>query len=288
MENTSQNPKYKFQNRKDKFKKIYNAASGVITALLFVFMVFIVVIVVVQKKNGQEIRLFGYGMYTVITESMEDTIMVGDVILTKDTENAEDLREGDIITFIAPSGQLKGYPVTHRIFSVEYNSDGSVKYFKTAGDNTYGGDSVKVDAWQLSPNQVRGVYVRTLSGMTNLYAFMSTWYGYFVVIGLPLIAVAGLFIAGFVKDRLKIEKEKAQAFAQTAKSDVKIEISDLSEEEKRKLLEEYLEKTGAKGKNSLSENAGITLAEKVKNGFKEETESKQSGETVNSGDIKAD
>lgn len=244
------------EKQKSKFKKIYNVASGVITALLFVFVLFIVIMVFVQKKDGGEIKIFGYSFYTVVTNSMESTIHVGDVILAKEPDGAQNLKKGDIITFTAPSGPVKGYNETHRIYSVEYSADGSVAYYKTAGDNKYGGDEVKVDDWQIPPENVKGVYVRTLNGFTGLYKFMATWYGYFIVIGIPIIVVAGLFIAGFIKDKTEYEKTK---ITEKAKADAEknISVENLSEDEKKKLLEFYLNKIETESKASETDGDNL-------------------------------
>ena len=78
---------------------------------------------------------------------------------------------------------------------------------------------------------------------------------YVVLIALPLILVAGLFIAGFVRDRLKKEKEEK------AEED-KPQLDTLSEEDKKKLLEDYLagvsqEKSGEEGEETLTETKKV-------------------------------
>ena len=55
---------------------------------------------------------------------------------------------------------------------------------------------------------------------------MSHWYGYVVIVVVPMCLVFALVIAGFVRDRLALEKEKTP---QTT-------LDDLSDEEKKKLL----------------------------------------------------
>ena len=56
---------------------------------------------------------------------------------------------------------------------------------------------------------------------------MSHWYGYVVIVAVPMCLVFALVIAGFVRDRLALEKEKTP----------KTTLDDLSDEEKKKLLE---------------------------------------------------
>lgn len=135
------------------------------------------------------------------------------------------LKVGDIITFTAPSGVLKGYNETHRIVEILYDENGKVKGYKTAGDKLYNG-SVKVDDWQLPPENVKAIFVRKSAFIGGLKSFLSHWYGYVVIVVVPMCLVFALVIAGFVKDRLALEKEK----------EPKTTLADLSEEEKKKLL----------------------------------------------------
>lgn len=209
-----------------KAKKIYNVVSTVVVALIFVFLVALVALMLVQKKNGGETEIFGYYVFDVLTDSMSGTIEKDEVIVSKKVENKYALKVGDIITFTAPSGVLKGYNETHRIVEIILDEDGNVQYYKTAGDKLYNG-SVKVDDWQLPPENVKAIFVRKSAFIGGLKSFLSHWYGYVVIVVVPMCLVFALVIAGFVRDRLALEKEKTP----------KTTLDDLSDEEKKKLLE---------------------------------------------------
>ena len=208
-----------------KAKKIYNAVSTAIVALIFVFMVVVVAVILVQKSNGGESKIFGYYMYDVLTDSMSGTIEPGDVIMCKAVDDVNSLQVGDIITFKAPNGN---YNETHRIVEIARNDDGTVNYFKTKGDN-----AKSVDNWQLNPQNVKAKYVKKSVFVGGLRRFMSNWYGYVVVVVIPLCIVFALIISSVVRDKLALEKEKE-------KEEGKITLSDISEEDKKKLLENYI------------------------------------------------
>ena len=208
-----------------KAKKIYNAVSTAIVALIFVFMVVVVAVILVQKSSGGESKIFGYYMYDVLTDSMSGTIEPGDVIMCKAVDDVNSLQVGDIITFKAPNGN---YNETHRIVEIARNDDGTVKYFKTKGDN-----AKAVDNWQLNPQNVKAKYVKKSVFVGGLRKFMSNWYGYVVVVVIPLCIVFTLIISSVVRDKLALEKEKE-------KEEGKITLSDISEEDKKKLLENYI------------------------------------------------
>ena len=208
-----------------KAKKIYNAVSTAIVALIFVFMVVVVAVILVQKSSGGESKIFGYYMYDVLTDSMSGTIEPGDVIMCKAVDDVNSLQVGDIITFKAPNGN---YNETHRIVEIARNDDGTVNYFKTKGDN-----AKAVDNWQLNPQNVKAKYVKKSVFVGGLRRFMSNWYGYVVVVVIPLCIVFALIISSVVRDKLALEKEKE-------KEEGKITLSDISEEDKKKLLENYI------------------------------------------------
>lgn len=210
-----------------KAKKIYNVASTVVVALIFVFMIVVVAVMLIQKNSGGESKIFGYYMYDVLTDSMSGTIEPGDVILCKAVEDVNELKEWDIITFKAPNGN---YNETHRIIEIARNEDGSIKYFKTKGDN-----AKEADSWELKPENVKAKYVKKSVFIGGLRRFMKHWYGYVTVVVIPLCVVFALIIAGFVKDKVALESEKEK--------DKAISISDISDDDKKKLLEKYLGET---------------------------------------------
>lgn len=215
-----------------KSKKIYNAVSTAVVLVIFVFLVVLVGFMLFQRKNGGDASIFGYYFFDVVTDSMKDAINPGDVIISKKVEDANALKVGDIITFVAPSGPLQGRNETHRIVEIIYSGD-NAEYFKTKGDN-----SVAADNWQIKASEVKAVYVKTSQFIGGLREFLSHWYGYVVLIVIPLLIVGVLFIVGFVRDRAALELEKQGI--EDGKSPT---IDRLSDEDKKKLLDEYLSKS---------------------------------------------
>lgn len=240
-----------------KSKKIYNIVSTLVIAVIFVFLVVVVALMLWQRNKGEDVSVFGYYTFNVITDSMQDTINPGDVIIGKSVD-ANTLVEEDIITFVAPSGALKGHNITHRIKHVERDEDGNVLYFKTKGDNP----TAQMDAWELQPSAVKAKYVKTSGFMTGIRKLLSKWYGYVLLIVLPMTLVIILFVAGYVKDRVALEREKeAEKDNATTAS-----LDGLSDEEKQKLLEDYLDGGLNKADNATADkDNGDVSKECIKN-----------------------
>ncbi len=207
-----------------KAKKIYNIISTIAIALVFAFLVVIVAIMLWQRNGGEDANLFGYYTYNVLTDSMQPTINPGDVIISKKVD-VNDLKEGDVITFIAPSGPLKGNNITHRIIEIVKNEDGTIKHFITKGDNA------PKDNWELSPDAVKARYIKTSTFISGFRNLITKWYGYVLLIVLPICVVFVLIIVGFIKEKVALETQNAED---------KAKLDSMSEEEKKKLLEDYL------------------------------------------------
>ena len=218
----------KNNKKQSKARKIYNIVSSLIVAFVFIFLVFAVAIIVWGKVSGDDKPIFGHYIYDVVSGSMEPTIMTNESILCKKIDDVNTLQEGDIITFIAPSGQAKGYNITHRIVKIVRNSDNTINYIQTRGDAAL---ESQLDPWKLAPNEVKAKYVKTLKGLGEFRQFLLTPVGYIVLIFIPLLTCGILFIISFVKDHTKkiMEKESVNTH---------VELNDLSDEEKAKLLDE--------------------------------------------------
>ena len=207
------------QRPKSKGRKIFDIISTIIEVIVFILVVAAVVVVVLQKRQGKDVKVFGYNFFYVATDSMEPTISPKQVILCREVTDINTLQVGDVITFIAPSGPLAGQNITHRIVGFNTDEIGNKIGIYTKGDNP----NVQQDNWILMPKNVKAKYVRTM----YIFSFMlSGFAGYFVCIVLPLLIIFGLFITGIVLDRMR---------------DVKEEEIVLSEDQKKKLAEDYYE-----------------------------------------------
>jgi signal peptidase len=136
-------------------------------------------------------NLLGYDSYVIYSGSMEPTVKVGSLLLTRPAD-VEDLRVGDVITYRSPGNHTT---LTHRIVSIRQQDGQWV--FKTKGDASLDPD----------PGEV------ILRGQVSRMAFDIPYLGYVVdfakstvgVVLLLLVPAAGLLL---IHTR-KIWKERA-------------------------------------------------------------------------------
>ena len=242
--------------QKLKAKKILNIITTVIFAVVFVCLVVVFIMVSVQRKIGKEVKIFGHYMLAVLTDSMSPTIEPNEVILSKDPE-LEYIKEGAIVTFIAPSGPLKGKNETHRISRIIYDENGNIEMIYTKGDNEQ-----SEDPWTIKADEINAVYVRKLPVVGALMSFVINYpfWAYVTLIAVPLLVGAIIFIVSFIKERLKKQREEEQQ-----EISENTNLSDLSEEDKKKLLEAYLASTKP-AENSVEKDENIPDKNGAENG----------------------
>ncbi|MGD9887141.1 MAG: signal peptidase I [Bacilli bacterium] len=107
-------------------KKIITYIITTISILLFVLAIIILIAGSILQKEQKILRVFGYSYSVVATDSMEPTIMIGDIIIAKDVPY-EDVNEEDIIVFY--SEQYQRFFV-HRVKVINDDNE-----FVTKGDN---------------------------------------------------------------------------------------------------------------------------------------------------------
>lgn len=121
-------------------------------ALVFLLM-FVLVSILLVKSKGEIPDLLGFHLYVVESGSMEPTLPVGTVILSRKPRDADRLRVNDIVTFRSSSEAV----VTHRIVEVITDDEGNVSY-RTRGDNPINSPDPEL----LTPDSVIAVFVAAI------------------------------------------------------------------------------------------------------------------------------
>ena len=156
-------------------------------------------ITIVYKSYSEPNKIpsvFGWKPFIVLSGSMEDTIMPGDLILTKEIDALE-LKEGDIISFRTNKYNV----ITHRIINI-VDENGERKYY-TKGDNNNSADSEPV-----CNDQIEGIYRYRIPKLGEIALNLQKPIGIVICVTLPLII---LLLAQFADYKRKVkEKEKKQ------------------------------------------------------------------------------
>ena len=154
-----------------------------ILEIIFLVFMLLMCLLVFMAGCGNVPYVFGYRILQVITDSMQPTIPSQTCIIIKKT-NPEDIKVGDIITFVSEAPDIRGFLNTHRVHEVHFDEATGQPYYITIGDASTEPDPYFVDA-----EQVIGTYVGELPFGELLFKaiqFLGDQVNYFVVVMLPL------------------------------------------------------------------------------------------------------
>ena len=182
--------------------RIITIVGIVLCAILTPLLIINLILVVQGVFNPDKVPgIAGYKPMMVMTESMEDYILAGDVIIVKEVDPTT-LEVGDVITFFDPLGNGTT-TVTHRI--IDKIEDATGLWFQTQGDNNNTPDKELVEA-----SAVIGIYQLRIPYIAHVALFMQTVPGLIVSIFVPLCAFVGYDLLR----RNQYEKKKEQDHAE--------------------------------------------------------------------------
>lgn len=170
--------------------KILKVASYCLFGLIICLSLFVVTL----RFLGESPSIFGYSFYYVLTESMEPEIMAGEMIIGKSID-PEDLKVGDIITYIGETDSLKDKIITHKI--VEIDDD----IFTTQGVANDFPDP------PISSSRILSQYVTTIPLAGKIFSIINSRYGFIFLIVTPLCVLIVNEISTIVK-AFKEDKEE--------------------------------------------------------------------------------
>jgi signal peptidase len=212
-------------------KKIGNFIIDTLVVVILVVSVLVTIASVSSRTSGVS-NLFGYTLLSVQTDSMEPVIRPGDLIIGRlNADGVQEYEVGDIVTFQMLVDRTLIYN-THRIIAKE--SVGSEIYYTTQGDNTAEADQNSI----VSGDIVSAYQNIRIPKLGTVMDYLQTQLGFFLCVLLPMILLFCIQLGGFVRNLVAYNREKA---AEEAVKAVAEATAVLTEEQKQKVIHEYLE-----------------------------------------------
>ena len=109
--------------KKETLKKILRIIKTVLNVVIGIFIVLFLLVVCLQRFTDNNLSLFGFRMFTVLTGSMEPKYNVGDVLFSKSIA-PDDIKVGEAISYLGKSGDVKDKVVTHEVVEIETAENG--------------------------------------------------------------------------------------------------------------------------------------------------------------------
>ena len=173
---------------------------SIISCLFLALVIVITIGVVLDKMRGEVPDVFGFSVLHITTGSMEDEIMENSYVLIQKCK-ADDVVEGDIITFFSPDPSIYGMLNTHRVVSVK--EENGERVFITKGDANLTEDTYPVPAERLV-----GRYVTNLTLITSLTSFFQTRASLIVIVILWVVII-GMMTFNLIH-KIKEESEEGK------------------------------------------------------------------------------
>lgn len=180
-------------------KVLFNRSLKVIQILFIVFafsMLLFTMISVKKLNRDAEKGIFGFRIFTVLSDSMKPEFEAGDVIIVKEIKTNK-LKTGDVITFYSKEGPL----VTHQIQELT-EIDGELAFI-TKGVNVDQADKDPVPA-----SRVIGMYTFDVPNAGHFFQFIQSPQGYVTLILVPFLCIIGFYAINFFKLLKQYMKEK--------------------------------------------------------------------------------
>lgn len=155
------------------------------------------------RIQGKTPELFGFQMLRISSSSMEPTLKVGNIILSKSVRDVSKLEEGDIITYEGEVGGYAGKTITHQV-TVEPYLYGDKYYMQTMGVANGYNDP------EISEDQVIGKMVCKVPLLGFLYNFFITPWGLVIILALLVfLFVSEVFnMKNLLKEKKEYEEEE--------------------------------------------------------------------------------
>lgn len=185
--------------------------------------------------------LFGYSQFVVVSGSMSGTIEVGDIVVTRKTN---DYKIGDIVTFLAPGDSI---PTTHRIVMI----DGEQIHTK--------GDAMETaDVLPITADDILGEVVSVIPKLGLLSKWVTEGGGFVYILAVVAIAVVGIVFWDMTK-----AKKRANALTQEGDNASQKNLSDGNLEKLQANSAKHT--TDALVQNSQQKNVDVTDSNEFEN-----------------------
>ena len=170
-----------------KKRKALSVLLRIVTAVLFAAALTLLIVSLIARSDPNA-SIFGYRFYRIAdTGSMVPTLNAGEIAIAKVTD-PDELKVGDIISFVSSDPHIKGMINTHRITAIE-EKDGE-RVFTTAGDAHLDENGKLIDdLYKVAPGDVKGKVVSSSVTVGKIYDVLSNRKLSFCITVLPLIII---------------------------------------------------------------------------------------------------
>lgn len=175
-------------------KIIFSAIKAIIT----LFIVGVFSIIFLQRVSNNSVNLAGYGLYTIVSESMLPKYKVYDMIFVKQVDPSA-INIGDDVVYEGKEGSFEGKIITHQVIQKRFD-DGQYKFITKGLNNT-------IEDAEISETQLMGKVLGKSVILSFISKIINNIYGFYFVVFVPMVVLVFLDIVDAINERRKLKKE---------------------------------------------------------------------------------
>jgi len=165
--------------------KVFKVIRKIFSAIMTILLILVFVVILVQKVSNNQVNLGGYGIYTVVTGSMDPEYKVRDLILAS-KKDVNSIVVGDDVVYMGKEGNLSGKIIVHRVIE-RFDNDGRVSFITKGISN--GLSDPEIDG-----TQILGVVKTKLHVLSFCSHIVNNVYGLILLVVIPFVIF--IFIEG--------------------------------------------------------------------------------------------
>ena len=201
---TEEKKSSEFEKKKEQIQKstpfiIFKIIWKILKAVLVLIMVLVFFVIAVQRLSDNKITVGGYGVYTIVSESMVPEYNLWDMLLAKKVDLGE-IAVGDDVVYQGKEGDFAGKIVTHRV--IKRGFDGEKYHFVTKGIAN------PIEDPKIYGDQIYGKVVFKSSILSTLSKVLNNSYGFYFIVFVPIVIIVTLEIIDTVNERKKLKEEE--------------------------------------------------------------------------------
>ena len=204
--------------KKIKNNKIFKIVSSAIKVVVSFIIIVIISIIFIQRISNNQVTLFGYSMFTIISESMIPKYEIGDMVIAKKTD-VELINIGDDVVYLGDESNLKDKIITHQVISKRKEKNEYI--FKTKGIAN------PVEDPEISGNQIYGVVIYKSKILSFLSKLVNNIYGFYFIIFVPFAVLIFFELFDTINDKKNEKKKKNKK-----KEEKIVEVKETKEKKK--------------------------------------------------------
>lgn len=182
-----------------KNSKFLKGLMLIVKMIFGIIVLAIFALIFIQRVSKDSVSLFGYKMYTVVTESMVPEYNLYEMLIVKEID-ASDIKINDDVTYRGAISDFKGKIVTHRVRQIKPQADGSYRFVTKGIANEY------LDP-EISETQILGKVVYKSKILSFLSKIINNVFGFYFAIILPMTILIFIEVVETINEK-KEEKDE--------------------------------------------------------------------------------